>query len=416
MHGFYPLYCPHGNLAIYHVERLRRRTPPIYGSTMARSFENDISSEMLISQVEIRESTHILHFSRKSSLRAVNYRPKMRSLLFNTLLALVHSVRCVNFPYESIQLTSQEITTFPAIAFANETRVISKRNLSPCKAFPGAPDWPLDSEWNTLNQSLSGALLKPAPAASVCYNGTLKDTAACTFLLRNASSTRFYLDDPLAVLTEWPQGDTCYVTTNPQGATCTQGGFPVYVVNATTVKQIQLAVNFARNNNVRLIIKFVVLPAMSWSRADFAFRNTGHDFLGRSTGAGSISVWTHYLKGFEYMAQYTQGKYSGRAVRVGAGIEAWELYPLMDQYDMAVVAPAGSTTVGVYGGWMAGGGHSVLSSYYGMGADQALELSVVTADGKFVTASPEINQDLFYALRGGGGCKLYLIFDSMPVS
>ncbi|KAH9214775.1 hypothetical protein DL95DRAFT_461839 [Leptodontidium sp. 2 PMI_412] len=320
----------------------------------------------------------------------------MRSLLFNTLLALVHSVRCVNFPYESIQLTSQEITTFPSIAFANETRVISKRNLSPCKAFPGAPDWPLDSEWNTLNQSLSGALLKPAPAASVCYNGTLKDTAACTFLLRNASSTRFYLDDPLAVLTEWPQGDTCYATTNPQGATCTQGGFPVYVVNATTVKQIQLAVNFARNNNVRLIIK-----------------NTGHDFLGRSTGAGSISVWTHCLKGFEYMAQYTQGKYSGQAVRVGAGIEAWELYPLMDQYDMAVVAPAGSTTVGVYGGWMAGGGHSVLSSYYGMGADQALELSVVTADGKFVTASPEINQDLFFALRGGGGSTYGIVVSAV---
>ena len=40
-----------------------------------------------------------------------------------------------------------------------------------------------------------------------------------------------------------------------------------------------------------------------------------------------------------------------------------------------------------------------------MGADQALELSVVTADGKFVKASPEVNQDLFYALRGGGGCK-----------
>ncbi|KAG4441717.1 hypothetical protein IFR05_002796 [Cadophora sp. M221] len=320
----------------------------------------------------------------------------MHLLLFNLLLALVDSVGCVSFPHESIQLTSQETANFPSIAFADESRIISKRNQSPCKAFPGTPDWPLDSEWNKLNQSLGGALLNPAPAASVCYNGTLKDTAACTFLLRNASRIRFYLDNPLTVLTEWPQGDTCYATANPQGATCTQGGFPVYVVNATTVKQIQLTVNFARNENIRLVIK-----------------NTGHDFLGRSVGAGSISVWTHYLKGFEYIPQYTQGEYSGRAARVGAGLEAWELYPLMNQYDMAVVAPAGSTTVGVYGGWMAGGGHSVLSSYYGMGADQALELSVVTADGKFVTASPETNQDLFYALCGGGGSTYGIVVSAV---
>jgi hypothetical protein len=52
---------------------------------------------------------------------------------------------------------------------------------------------------------------------------------------------------------------------------------------------------------------------------------------------------------------------------------------------------------------MLGGGHSPLSSVYGMAADQVLSMEVVTADGRFVTASPTSNTDLFWAMRGGGG-------------
>ena len=55
------------------------------------------------------------------------------------------------------------------------------------------------------------------------------------------------------------------------------------------------------------------------------------------------------------------------------------------------------------GGYLAGGGHSPLSSLYGMGADHALSFEVVTADGRFVTANANSNSDLFWALRGGGG-------------
>ena len=60
-------------------------------------------------------------------------------------------------------------------------------------------------------------------------------------------------------------------------------------------------------------------------------------------------------------------------------------------------------TVGVSGGYVAGGGHSPLSSLYGMAADQVLAIEIVTPDGRFVTASEESNNDLFWALRGGGG-------------
>lgn len=92
------------------------------------------------------------------------------------------------------------------------------------------------------------------------------------------------------------------------------------------------------------------------------------------------------------------------AAQVGSGLESWELFSFMDEHEMALVCP-GPYTVGVYGGWIQGGGHSALASLHGMGSDQVLSLQVVTADGRFVTADSEENSDLFYALRGGGPSK-----------
>jgi hypothetical protein len=130
-------------------------------------------------------------------------------------------------------------------------------------------------------------------------------------------------------------------------------------------------------------------------------RNTSHEFSGGSTGAGPLSIWTHYLKPFEFLPEYNQGRYHNAAARVDSGLEAWELYASIDKYNMNIVV-AGGCTVGVYGGWFLGGGHSVLASPYGLGSDQALSLQVVTADERLVTADPSTITDLFYALRGPG--------------
>lgn len=105
------------------------------------------------------------------------------------------------------------------------------------------------------------------------------------------------------------------------------------------------------------------------------------------------------------MPEHAQGAhYRGMAARVAAGLESWEMYAYMGRHDTTLVVPGGST-VGAYGGWMAGGGHSVLGSLYGLGSDQPLSLQVVTADGRFVTADADVNADLYYALRGGGPGK-----------
>ena len=131
-------------------------------------------------------------------------------------------------------------------------------------------------------------------------------------------------------------------------------------------------------------------------------RNTGHDFGGRSVGAGSLSIWTHHLQEFQLLRNFRKGSYSGTAAHFGSGLEQWQLFNHMFLNNLTIVG-GGFRSIGANGGWFASGGHGNLASFYGLGADQALELHVVTADGKYVIADEETNSDLFYALRGGGG-------------
>jgi len=117
-------------------------------------------------------------------------------------------------------------------------------------------------------------------------------------------------------------------------------------------------------------------------------------------------VWTHYLKDFELLPSYSQvgGNYRGAAARVGAGLQIWEAWSHAADHNVALLAGS-CLTVGAYGGYITGGGHSPLSSKYGLGVDQALSLQIVTADGRAVTADAKTNPDLFFALRGGGGSE-----------
>ena len=59
--------------------------------------------------------------------------------------------------------------------------------------------------------------------------------------------------------------------------------------------------------------------------------------------------------------------------------------------------------MGAAGGYTQGGGHSALSSKFGLGADQTLEWEVIDGSGRLLTASRTENTDLYWALSGGGG-------------
>jgi hypothetical protein len=89
------------------------------------------------------------------------------------------------------------------------------------------------------------------------------------------------------------------------------------------------------------------------------------------------------------------------AVTAAAGHNLIDLYAATDSYNSTIVGGL-EATVGL-GGYLTGGGHSPLSTAYGMAADNVLELTVITPSGSMLTVNECQNQDLFYAFRGGGG-------------
>jgi FAD/FMN-containing dehydrogenase len=84
-----------------------------------------------------------------------------------------------------------------------------------------------------------------------------------------------------------------------------------------------------------------------------------------------------------------------------AGMRGRQIYEFTATHNAIVVAGS-AEAVGVMG-WFTGGGHGPLSATYGMGADNVLQVKIVTPTGKFLTANDCQNSDIFWAIRGGGG-------------
>lgn len=116
------------------------------------------------------------------------------------------------------------------------------------------------------------------------------------------------------------QGATCQPQDAATGGGCEIGGFPLYSIKATNVAHIQLAVNLARNLNLRLVV-----------------HNTGHDFLGKSTGAGALSIWTHNMKSIQVLEKYNSNSYSGPAFKIGAGVQVRDIYEAAEREGFTAV-------------------------------------------------------------------------------
>jgi FAD/FMN-containing dehydrogenase len=176
---------------------------------------------------------------------------------------------------------------------------------------------------------------------------------------------------------------------------CTLGNYVSYAVKASSAKDIVASIAFAKANNVRILV-----------------RNTGHDFLGRSTGAGALAIWTQDLKDIKF-GTWSDKNYNGPSVTVGAGVIGYEVLEAANAQGLTVVSGE-CATVGLAGGFTQGGGHSALSTQFGLAADQTLSFDVVTAKGELLTASATQNSDLYWALSGGGG-GTYGVVVSMTV-
>ena len=109
----------------------------------------------------------------------------------------------------------------------------------------------------------------------------------------------------------------------------------------------------------------------------------------------------HHLKEIK-MVDWSDAQYNGKALKIAAGVQISESINYTADRGLTVVT-GNCPTVGVAGGYIQGGGHSPLSSKYGLAADQTLEFEVIDGQGKYLVANRQENPDLYWALSGGGG-------------
>ncbi|WP_328495065.1 FAD-binding oxidoreductase [Streptomyces sp. NBC_00414] len=122
-----------------------------------------------------------------------------------------------------------------------------------------------------------------------------------------------------------------------------------------------------------------------------SIRNGGHSYAGWSSGNGRLIV---------DVSKLSRIRASGDEAVIGAGAKLIDVYRALAA--KGVTIPAGSCpTVGI-SGLTLGGGHGVVSRAYGLTCDSLTQATLITADGKQLTASATENKDLFWALRGAG--------------
>ncbi|KAI0202864.1 FAD-binding domain-containing protein [Astrocystis sublimbata] len=273
-------------------------------------------------------------------------------------------------------------------ASVTASRTISSGNSSDrCRSIPGDKSWPKTPEWQALNKTVEGRLIATVPIAAPCHDsfqGTpTYDEDQCATLRNVWFLPETHLPSSSSPMAYTFSNDTCNPWLAPD-TPCTIGYHVAYAINVTSVSDIQAGLHFANNHNVRLVT-----------------RNTGHDYLGRSTGAHALGLWTHNLKTIEQIT-YQGADYDGVALKIGAGVMAIDAYTFASSHGLQVVG-GNCPTVGLAGGYSQGGGHGPMASKRGLGADQVLECEIITADGKLLTANSVTNSDLFWAIRGGGG-------------
>jgi len=240
---------------------------------------------------------------------------------------------------------------------------------------PSDPRWPSEAQWNALSRDVGDRLIKIHSPLSVC-----RDTphgTPCQDIFKELKNP-YYIGDEVGLTQTCGWVDAW--TAQPSA----------YAVAARETADIVAAVNFARDNNLRLVVK-----------------GGGHSYLGTSNAPDSLLIWTRAMNDITlhdaFVAQGSAGKQAPQpAVTVGAGTIWMHTYNVVTTKGGRYVQGGGCATVGV-AGLVLGGGFGSYSKNYGTAAASLLEAEIVTADGVARIANACTNPDLFWALKGGGG-------------
>jgi hypothetical protein len=152
---------------------------------------------------------------------------------------------------------------------------------------------------------------------------------------------------------------------------------PGLIASCADAGDVIAAVNFGREHNLLV-----------------AIRGGGHNGPGLGSCDGGLVIDLSMMKGVHVNPDR-------RTVRVEPGCTQGGMDHATHAFGLAV--PAGIVSTTGVGGLTLGGGHGYLSRKYGLTIDNLIEVDVVLADGRFVTANESAHKGLFWALRGGGG-------------
>jgi FAD binding domain/Berberine and berberine like len=238
---------------------------------------------------------------------------------------------------------------------------------------PGDANWPDQADWQALNTQVGGRLVKIEPTLAACSRDSRG--TACAEVFRELKNPYFIGDDvSLTQTSGWVDAWTSVPS--------------VYAVAAQTSGDVAAAVSFARGHRLRLVVK-----------------GGGHSYLGTSSAADSLLVWTRPMRHIALHERFVAtgcADPAAPAVSIGAGVLWMQAYEAVTTRGGRYVQGGGCATVGV-AGLVQGGGFGSYSKAFGTAAASLLEAEVVTADGIVRTANACTNADLFWALKGGGG-------------
>jgi hypothetical protein len=269
--------------------------------------------------------------------------------------------------------------------------ILGHTNVPYCRCRPWEPCWPTEEEWAAFNTSIDGGLVRLKPVGYVCHEPTFNCSACDDILtqsrdslwrasqpgnsprsritLRRSGSATNKLSEGTLQNWVWESGsfpnETCMVGTSARGSLCYQGRIPLYSAIVLSTQHVQKAIIFAKERNLRLVIK-----------------NTGHDTSGRSSSPNSFQIYTHLLKGLQYHANFQpQGAQTsyGPALSIDAGEMQLEVYQ-KGAWEGFNVVGGDCPSVAAVGGFLQGGGVSSFHSHSrGLAVDNVLQYQVVTA-------------------------------------
>mmetsp|Transcript_60249 Transcript_60249/g.168222 ORF Transcript_60249/g.168222 Transcript_60249/m.168222 type:complete len:547 (+) Transcript_60249:88-1728(+) len=155
---------------------------------------------------------------------------------------------------------------------------------------------------------------------------------------------------------------------------------PCLILLCNSTSDVQIGLRYAIDNGLPLSV-----------------RSGGHNLMGWSVLDNAVALdlrrlnFVHVLPGAE-------------EAHIGPGALSHDVIKALSLGHARMTTAGGHPTVAV-GGFLLGGGHSIIGRSAGIGVDNILGMEVVLADGRVVNVSEKADEhpDLYWGLRGGCG-------------